>query len=135
MTVIAGTRLPELSFTIDRAQLVRYAGASGDFNRIHWDEAAARAAGLPDVLAHGMLAMALAGRVVTDWLSDPGRVLDFRVRFAAPLPVAADSATAVTGSGEVVEVREDGTALIALQLRCGETDVLTRCEAIVQLTS
>lgn len=133
MTSVVGTCIPERHFTIDRARLIRYAGASGDFNRIHWDAAAARAAGLPNVLAHGMLSMALAGRVLTDWLVDPGRIKEFRVRFAAPLPVAADVDTTVCCGGEVTEVRDDRTAVVTLYLRHGGADILTRVEAIVEL--
>src|SRR5690606_16744398 len=71
-----GLQLPALTVHLDRARLVRYAGASGDFNPIHWNARVATAVGLPDVIAHGMLTMALAGRIVTDWIGDPSRVLD-----------------------------------------------------------
>ena len=133
MIATVGTRIPERHFTIDRSQLIRYAGASGDFNQIHWDAAAAQAAGLPDVLAHGMLTMAIAGRVLTDWMADPGRVKDFRVRFAAPLPVPADAETTVCCGGEVREVRDDRTATVFLYLRHGGADILSRAEAVVEL--
>src|SRR5918998_1323511 len=83
----AGTQLPEQTFALARVDLVRYAGASGDFNVIHWNERVARSVGLPDVIAHGMLTMAEAARVVTDWAGDPGAVLDYRVRFSAPVVV------------------------------------------------
>ncbi len=132
MSISVGTRLPEQTFVIDRAQLVRYAGASGDFNPIHWDEHAAKAAGLPGVLAHGMLAMALAGRVLTDWLEDPGQIVDFRVRFAKPLPIAAGQGVAVTGGGEVAEIRDDGLFRVSLRLRSGDTEILTRAAALVR---
>jgi acyl dehydratase len=132
VTLVVGAQLPEQTFAVDRAQLIRYAGASGDFNPIHWDEHAARAAGLPDVLAHGMLAMALAGRTLTDWLADPGRIIDFKVRFAAPLPVAADAPTTIVGGGEVTELCGDGTARIRLYLRCGATEILSQAEAVVR---
>ena len=75
-----------------RADLVRYAGASGDFNVIHWNERVATSVGLPDVIAHGMFTMALAGRVVTDWVGDPGAVLEYGVRFTRPVPVPDDDA-------------------------------------------
>ena len=94
----AGDALPPLSATVTRADLVRYAGASGDFNPIHWNERFAREVGLPDVIAHGMLTMALAGRVVTDWVGDPGAVLEYGARFTRPVVVPDD------GEGATVEV-------------------------------
>ena len=92
--VEVGTELPARTFTIDRATLVRYAGASGDFNVIHWNERIATAVGLPNVIAHGMLTMALGGRVVTDWVGDPGALLDYGVRFTRPVVVPDDDAGA-----------------------------------------
>ena len=86
-SVAVGDTLPALTVHIDRAQLVRYAGASGDFNAIHWNPRAASSVGLPDVIAHGMLTMALAGRVVTDWVGDPGAIVDYGVRFTRPVVV------------------------------------------------
>lgn len=87
-SVSVGDALPALTVHLDRAQLVRYAGASGDFNPIHWNERVARSVGLPDVIAHGMLTMALAGRIVTDWVGDPGALLEYGVRFTRPVVVA-----------------------------------------------
>ena len=76
-----GTQLPEQVYRVTRADLVRYAGASGDFNPIHWNERVATSVGLPGVIAHGMFTMAIAGRAVTDWTGDPGALLeDDRVR-------------------------------------------------------
>lgn len=83
-----GDALPPLTVHLDRAQLVRYAGASGDFNPIHWNQRVATEVGLPDVIAHGMLTMAAAGRIVTDWLGDPGPLVDYGVRFTRPVAVA-----------------------------------------------
>ncbi len=85
--VTVGMTLPSQTFPIERATLVRYAGASGDFNPIHWSQEAAQAVGLPDVIAHGMLTMAMACQVVTDWLGDPGAVLSYGVRFTKPVVV------------------------------------------------
>jgi acyl dehydratase len=82
-----GAELPSLSVRLNRTDLVRYAGASGDFNPIHWSDRVAGEVGLPGVIAHGMLTMALGGRVLTDWLGDPGRVLSYQVRFTRPIPV------------------------------------------------
>lgn len=88
--VAEGTELPELRTRLRRVDLVRYCGASGDFNVIHWNERAARSVGLPDVIAHGMLTMATAARIVTDWLPDPGAVLEYAVRFSRPVVVPDD---------------------------------------------
>ena len=91
--VEVGTGLPPQTFAVTRADLVRYAGSSGDFNVIHWNERVARAVGLPDVIAHGMLTMAEAARVVvTDWAGDPGRVESYGVRFSRPVVVPDDDA-------------------------------------------
>jgi acyl dehydratase len=83
----AGDTLPPLSVRLSRTDLVRYAGASGDFNPIHWSDRVAQSVGLPGVVAHGMLTMALGGRLITDWLDDPAAVLSYQVRFTRPVPV------------------------------------------------
>jgi acyl dehydratase len=127
-----GTMLPSQTFEVTRAQLVRYAGAALDFNPIHWSDDAAAAAGLPDVIAHGMLSMALAGRVITHWTGDVTAIVDFRVRFSAPVPVPATGSARVEGSGTVTAVREDGCAEIEVQLRSGDRDVLTKAIAVVR---
>ena len=82
-----GESIPAQEFPVARADLVRYAGASGDFNPIHWNERFAKQVGLPDVIAHGMFTMATAIRVVTDWAGDPGAVLEYSVRFTRPVVV------------------------------------------------
>ncbi|WP_405613757.1 MaoC family dehydratase [Streptomyces sp. NBC_01511] len=96
--VEVGTELPTGTFPVTRDTLVRYAGASGDFNPIHWNEKFALEVGLPDVIAHGMFTMAEAIRVVTDWVGDPGAVVEYGVRFTRPVVVPND------GTGAVVEV-------------------------------
>jgi acyl dehydratase len=88
--VEVGTELPARTFPVDRADLIRYAGASGDFNPIHWNEKFAKEVGLPDVIAHGMFTMAEAIRVVTDWTGDPGALVDYGVRFTKPVVVPND---------------------------------------------
>ena len=93
--VEVGTELPPLSVSLQRVNLVMYAGASGDFNPIHWNQRFATAVGLPDVIAHGMLTMASAGRVVTDWVGDPGAVVEYGVRFTRPV-TAGDRLVVVT---------------------------------------
>lgn len=128
-----GTALPKQSFRITRANLVRYAGASGDFNVIHWSERQAKGVGLPDVIAHGMLTMATAGRVVTDWVGDPGRVLSYGVRFSAPVVVPDDDEGAtVDVEGVVEEVHEDGTATVGLTVTVGGNKVLMGAKAVVR---
>ncbi|MCX5405239.1 MaoC family dehydratase [Streptomyces sp. NBC_00335] len=104
--VEVGTELPAASFPVTRATLVRYAGASGDFNPIHWNEKFATEVGLPDVIAHGMFTMAEAIRVVTDWVGDPGAVVEYGVRFTKPVVVPND------GQGALIEV----TAKVAVKL-------------------
>ena len=83
------------SYPLTRDSLVRYAGASGDFNPIHWSDRVAGSVGLPGVIAHGMLTMALAGRLVTQWAGDPALVRSFGVRFTRPVVVPDDDEGAV----------------------------------------
>jgi acyl dehydratase len=129
-----GTELPEREFAITRLDLVRYAGASGDFNVIHWNERVAKSVGLPDVIAHGMLTMATAGRIVTDWAGDPGAVESYGVRFKAPVVVPDDDrgATVVVG-GTVEEKLADNRVVVGLTARVGEGDVLSAARAVVRL--
>ncbi len=128
-----GTTLPERTFAVDRAMLVRYAGASGDFNPIHWNERVASAVGLPDVIAHGMLTMALAGRVVTEWAGDPGAVVEYSVRFTRPVVVPNDDAgTTVSVTGKVTKRNHDGTLVVTLTATCGGDKVLGAARATVR---
>ena len=132
--VTPGYELPTQTFPLQRATLVRYAGASGDFNPIHWSQETAVAVGLPDVIAHGMLTMAIAVRVVTDWLGDPGAVLDYSVRFTRPVIVAAGAATELLVTGAVRSTNEDdGTADIDLTASVGGQTVLARARVTVRL--
>ena len=132
--VEVGTAVPAQTFTIRRADLVRYAGASGDFNVIHWNERVAKAVGLPDVIAHGMYTMALAARVVTDWAGDPGRVVDYGVRFTRPVPVPDDDAGAeVEVTGVVAAVLDGDRVRVDLTATHAGQKVLGRAQAVVQL--
>jgi len=132
--VAVGTELPPQTFTVRRADLVRYAGASGDFNLIHWNERVARSVGLPDVIAHGMFTMALAVRVVTDWAGDPGRVVEYGVRFTRPVPVPDDEVGATLEvSGVVAALLEDGRVRVDLTAISLGQKVLGRAQAVVQL--
>src|SRR5919198_5071189 len=105
--VEVGTELPAQTFPVTRATLVQYAGASGDFNPIHWNEKFAKEVGLPDVIAHGMFTMAEAGRVVTDWVGDPGAVVEYGVRFSKPVVVPDDDAGTVLRVDGIVKKKLD----------------------------
>lgn len=136
--VTKGDPLPSFPVQVTRADLVRYAGASGDHNPIHWSDRVAGLAGLPGVIAHGMLSMALAGRVVTAWTGDPTAIRSFGSRFTRPVVVPDDDAGAtVEVSGTVAEVREepDGQRVAVVDLKAvhdGRT-VLGRARAEVVL--
>ena len=132
-TVEAGFELPPLTVTFRREDLVRYAGASGDFNPIHWSDRMAGALGLPGVIAHGMLTMATAVRVVTDWLDDPADLVEYGVRFTKPVVVPDDDKGAsVTFSAKVDKVT-DGLAEIDITAIAGEEKVLGRAKAVVRV--
>src|SRR5690625_3292218 len=132
--VETGTEIPEQVFPVRRIDLGRYAAASGDFNPIHWNERTAKAVGLPDVIAHGMFTMAQAGRLVTDWAGDPGALVEYKVRFSAPVVVPDDDKGAeITVSGVVKEKLDDNLVRIALTARSGGAKVLARSTALVRL--
>lgn len=129
-----GTELPSQSFPIQRADLVRYAGASLDFNPIHWNHRVATSVGLPDVIAHGMLTMATAVRVVTDWTKDPGSVVQYGVRFTRPVVVPDDEVGATLEvSGKVTAKNDDGTVLVTLTATSEGATVLGKAQAVVRL--
>jgi acyl dehydratase len=128
----AGQDLPDQTFAVTRAHLVRYAGASGDFNPLHWSERFAVGVGLPDVIAHGMFTMALAARAVTAWAGRADAVVDFGVRFTRPVQVPdTDEGTEVVVSGSVTTV-EDGLAYIEVTAVCGSEKVLAQARAVVR---
>ena len=134
MSVEVGTELPEQTYRVTRADLVRYAGASGDFNPIHWNERVATSVGLPDVIAHGMFTMALAGRAVTAWTGDPAALVEYQVRFGRPVVVPDDDAGAeVTVRGTVGAVLEDGRARVDLSVTSAGQKVLSLARAVVTL--
>jgi acyl dehydratase len=129
----AGQQLPERSFRVTRADLVRYAGASGDFNPIHWSDRVASKVGLPGVIAHGMFTMALVGRAVTGWAAAPHGVVDFRVRFTRPVVVPDDEVgTEIVVSGVVRSVDGDGRAELDLSATCGGEKVLAQARATIR---
>ena len=132
-TVEVGTELPPLTATLRRDDLVRYAGASGDFNPIHWSDRMAAALGLPGVIAHGMLTMASAVRVVTDWLDDPADLVEYGVRFTKPVVIPDDDkGTSVTFSAKVDKLT-DRLAEIDITAIAGEEKVLGRARAVVRV--
>ncbi|MCA2224846.1 MaoC family dehydratase [Nonomuraea aurantiaca] len=129
-----GYEIPAIGYDVRRLNLVMYAGASGDFNQIHWNERFAKAVGLPDVIAHGMYTMAQGGRFVTDWVGDPGAVVDFGVRFSSMVVVPDDDEGAtITISGVVEQKLPDKRVVVALTARAGDTRVLSKARAVVQL--
>lgn len=129
-----GTELPTHSFPVRRADLVRYAGASGDFNPIHWNERTALAVGLPGVIAHGMFTMAEAVRVVTDWAGDPAAVVDYGVRFTRPVVVPDDeTGTTIEVTGKVAAKLDDRRVRVDLTAVSSGQKVLGRAQAIVAL--
>jgi acyl dehydratase len=129
-----GTELAPASYPVTRLSLVKYCGASGDFNVIHWNERIARAVGLPNVIAHGMFTMAQAGRYVTDWAGPGAVVVEFGVRFSSPVIVPDDDIGAtIEVSGTVEEMLDGNRVVLALTARSGEAKVLTRARAVVRL--
>ncbi|TFC58819.1 acyl dehydratase [Cryobacterium sp. TMT2-15-1] len=143
MTIIAAPRLADLTvgdvvaegtFPLSRDSLVRYAGASGDFNPIHYRDDVAVSVGLPGVLAHGMLTMGFAVQPVVAWVGDPGRIVDYQVRFTRPVLVPADGAAVVTVVAKVGAIDTDaGVARIDLIVSSGEVTVLGKAQARVRL--
>ncbi|OXM53898.1 MaoC family dehydratase [Amycolatopsis alba] len=131
-TFTAGEELAPLTIEVTREQLVRYAGASLDFNPIHWNETFAKEVGLPDVIAHGMLTMALGARLVTDWLGDPGRLVDYFARFTRPVVVPNDGAATIEFTGKVAVVNDDGTARVDITAKFEGKAVLGKAQAVVR---
>ena len=128
----AGDEIPGRDFPISRFDLVRYAGASGDFNPIHWNEKFAKSVGLPDVIAHGMYTMALAVQIVTDWAGDPGAVVEYGVRFTRPVVVPDPEGQRLTVSGKVAGVRDDGLVDVELTATVDGQTVLAKARAVVR---
>ncbi|MCW4464116.1 MaoC family dehydratase [Glutamicibacter sp. MNS18] len=127
---------------VNRADLVRYAGASGDFNPIHWNERFATEVELPNVIAHGMFTMGAVVDVVTDWVGDPGAIIDYQTRFTKPVVVQDPAGTNPAGhEGTAIEVQgkvgaldaEARTARIDLTVSVDGTKVLVKAQAVVRL--
>jgi acyl dehydratase len=129
-----GAELAPASYPVTRLSLVKYCGASGDFNVLHWNERIAKSVGLPNVIAHGMFTMAQAGRYVTDWAGPGAAVVDFGVRFSSPVVVPDDDVGATIEVSGTVEEKLDGNRVVlALTARSGQDKVLTRARAVVRL--
>src|SRR5690625_3343140 len=129
-----GQVVAERDYQVTRENLVRYAGASGDFNPIHWSDRVAAGVDLPGVIAHGMLTMALAGRLLTDWLGDPGAVVEYGVRFSRPVVVPDDDkGVTVSVAATVTETRDDGTVGVSIDVTADDQKVLTQARAVVRV--
>lgn len=128
-----GTRTVEVS----RADLIRYAGASGDFNPIHWNDRFARQVELPGVIAHGMFTMGAAVQLVVDWIGDPAAVIDYQTRFTKPVVVDDTDdgrGAAIEVAGKVGAVNPDAsTARIDLTVTAAGQKVLVKAQAIVRV--
>ncbi len=123
----------ELTVPVTRSRVVRYSGASTDFNEIHFSDRHARAIGLPCVVAHGMWTMGAGLRVVTDWVGDPARVLSYFVRFTRPVVVPdTDEGTEVVYTATVASI-EDGVAKLTITATCGDEAVLGAAKAEVRV--
>lgn len=120
------------SYAVTRADLVRYAGASGDFNPIHWSDRVASSVELPGVIAHGMYTLALASRAVTLWVGHPASVHSFGARFTRPVPVPDDDTGTVIEVAGVVKSADAGTATIDVTVTNGGAKVLGMCKAVVR---
>lgn len=135
-----GQEIGRSTIEVTRLDLVKYAGASGDFNPIHWNESFARGVDLPGVIAHGMFTMGSAVQVVTDWIGDPTAVVDYQTRFTRP--VVVEDTTARPGvPGATVEVTgvvgaidtDNSTARIDLTVSAGGQKVLVKAQAVVRI--
>jgi acyl dehydratase len=127
-----GQKIADSTFEITRDSLVRYAGASGDFNPIHYRDDIAQAVGLPGVLAHGMLTMAIAISPIIDWLGDPGKVVDYSVRFTKPVVVPTDGPAMLVVSAVVGAIEQD-KARIDITASFEGNNVLGKAQAWVKL--
>lgn len=130
-----GTEIPPREYQITRLDLVKYCGASGDFNTIHWNERIAKSVGLPDVIAHGMYTMAQAGRFLTEWAGDPGAVESYGVRFSAMVvvPDGTTGGATIEVSGTVADKLADNRVAVDVVARSAGQKVLTRARAVVRL--
>lgn len=131
--VSEGEQLKPWTYKVERMHLVMYAGASGDFNPIHWSPEFAKMVGLPDTIATGMHTMAKLGQFVTDWCGDPGAVVSFKNRFTAPIVVPLEGGAEVTISGRVVDKLDDSRVLVQVEAESPAGTNVSKGEAVVQL--
>jgi acyl dehydratase len=130
-SLAAGDELPTQTYRVTRADLVRYAGASGDFNPIHWSDRIAGSVGLPGVIAHGMFTMALAARALDTWAGAPGRVREISCKFTKPVVVPDDDeGIELSVAGTVKNLTADGVH-VALQVTCAGEKVLGMPKAVL----
>ncbi len=127
----AGATLPAQEFTVTRADLVRYAGASGDLNPIHWSDRVATSVGLPGVIAHGMFTMALVGRALDEWAGATGKVVELGCKFTRPVVVPDDDAGVTVRVAGTVKSVEDGRAAVTLEVTSGGEKVLGMPRAVL----
>jgi acyl dehydratase len=128
-----GESIGSLEFLLTRDSLVRYAGASGDFNPIHYRDDVAASVGLPGVLAHGMLTMGAAVQVAVNWIGDSGRIADYQVRFTKPVVVHPVDGAVLTVSGKIGAIdAENRTVRVDLTAIFNETAVLGKAQAVVR---
>jgi acyl dehydratase len=133
-TLAVGDTIGKRTVAFDRAALVRYAGASGDFNPIHWNDKFAESVGLPGVIAHGMLTMGTVVGVVADWAGDPGAVVDYQTRFTKPVEVPNPGTASIEVTGTIGVIDADaGTVRVDLAVTVGGTKVLGRTQVLVRL--
>lgn len=133
-SLTVGQTVAQASYQLSRDALVRYAGASGDFNPIHYRDDVAQAAGLPGVLAHGMLTMGVAVQPVADWVGDAGRIVGYQVRFTRPVVVHPSDGATLTVTARVGALdAENGIARIDLTATVGESAVLGKAQVRVRL--
>lgn len=129
-----GQEIGSIEFLLTRDSLVRYAGASGDFNPIHYRDDVAKSVGLDGVLAHGMLTMGAAVQVAVDWVGDPGRVVDYGVRFTKPVFVDAQEGAVLTVTGKIGEIDfENSVVRIDIAAVAADLAVLGKAQARVRL--
>jgi acyl dehydratase len=129
-----GQEIGSAEFRLTRDSLVRYAGASGDFNPIHYRDDIAQAVGLPGVLAHGMLTMGAAVQVAVNWVGDAGAIVDYQVRFTKPVLVDASSGAKLLVTGKIAEIDiENKIVRIDLDARSNDQTVLGKAQVKVQL--
>jgi acyl dehydratase len=129
-----GQEIGSKEFLLTRDSLVRYAGASGDFNPIHYRDDVAAAVGLPRVLAHGMLTMGAAVQVAVDWVGNAGAIVDYQVRFTKPVVVDPVNGAVLVVTGKVGEIdAENNVVRVDLEAVFADTKVLGKAQARVQL--